>query len=267
MSKQDDTAIINQQHWEKMVKEGCGFTRPWLNLNRETILQYARGQLTCVPESLEVIYPYSLLADVEGKDVLCLASGGGQQTAVFGLLGARVTVVDLAEGQLESDREAAAHYGYPITTIHADMRDLSSLGEHAFDLVYQANSMGYVPDVRQVYSEVARVLRTGGLYRVDGCNPVAQFVDETWDGTGYHITIPYAQRIQRRKGGPVEYRHYLSDIFNGLLDTGFSLQQVYESPCHLKHDADVRPGSWEHILMYIPWDFAIVAKKAQTTCD
>lgn len=40
------------------------------------------------------IYPAGLLADIDGKDVLCLASGGGQQSAVFSLLGAKVTVVD-----------------------------------------------------------------------------------------------------------------------------------------------------------------------------
>jgi len=261
MSKQDETALINQQHWEKMVEEGCGFTRPWLNIDRDTIIQYARGQLTSVPEPLIEIYPANILADVEGKDVLCLASGGGQQTAVFGLLGAQVTVVDLAQGQLEGDREAAAHYGYQVTTIHADMRDLSSIVENSFDLVYQAPSMSYIPDVRQVYSQVARVLRTGGQYRVDAPNPAAQFVDETWDGTGYHITTPYAERIQRREDGVIEYRHYLSDIFNGLLDAGFFLQHVHEAPCHLKHDAQVHPGSWEHILMHIPWHFAIVARK------
>jgi len=256
--------MINKQHWEKMVKEGCGFTRPWLNLSRDTIIQYARGQLESVPAPLNEIYPSNILADAEGKDILCLASGGGQQTAVFGLLGAQVTVVDLAEGQLERDREAAAHYGYHVTTIHADMRNLSSIDENSFDLVYQAPSMSYVPDVRQVYPEVARVLRTGGLYRVDACNPVAQFVDESWDGIGYHITTPYAERIYRREDGAIEYRHYLSDIFNGLLGAGFFLQQVHEAPRHLKHNPHARPGSWEHILMYIPWHFAIVARKGQS---
>lgn len=109
--------------------------------------------------------PRNILTDVDDKDVLCLASGGGQQSAVFGLLGARVTVVDLAQGQLAGDREAAAHYGYEVTTIQADMRDPSCLDDESFDLVFQATSMGYVPHVREVYSQVARVLRSGGLYR------------------------------------------------------------------------------------------------------
>lgn len=80
-----------------------------------------------------------------GKAVLCLAAGGGQQTAVFGLLGANMTVVDLTEGQLAGDETAAAHYGYPITTVQADMRDLSALPQQAFDRVFQADSTASVP--------------------------------------------------------------------------------------------------------------------------
>jgi hypothetical protein len=53
----------------------------------------------------------------------------------FGLLGARVTSVDITEGQLAGDCTVAAHYGYEISTIRADMRDLSPLYADAFYLV------------------------------------------------------------------------------------------------------------------------------------
>ena len=92
------------------------------------------------------MYPANVLAGVAGKEVLCLASGGGQQSAVFGLLGANVTVVDLAEGQLEGDRTAAGYFGYQITAICADMRDIPCVNDEAFALVYQAHCMAYVPD-------------------------------------------------------------------------------------------------------------------------
>ena len=263
MSNQDDFLSTNKQWWEKMVRDGCGFTRPWLDLEPDLVGQYARGQLDPAPEPLSEMYPASVLAGVEGQDVLCLAAGGGQQSVVFGLLGARVTVVDLAEGQLEGDRRAAAHYCYQVTTLRADMRDLSALADESFDLVYQAPSMAYVPDVRPVYAEVARVLRTGGLYRAALTNPAAEFVDaDSWDGQGYRITVPYAVRRQDGDGeGPVYFRHFLSDVFGGLLALGFSIQGVQEAPCHLRQDAAARPGSWEHTLMYIPWLFCIVAKK------
>jgi SAM-dependent methyltransferase len=254
----DKVAVANQKLWEDEVKKGCGYTIPWLDLDVATLHQYIDGEYEFLPDSFICMYPASILAGVEGKDVLCLASGGGQQSAVFGLLGARVTVVDLAEGQLEGDRKAAVHYGYDVTTFHADMRDLSCLPDRAFDLVY-GTGLTYVPDVRQVYAGVARVLRTGGLFRVDFGQPAVYFT--AWDGTGYRIARSYAERVNRRADGAIEFRHYMDDIFNGLLELGLSIQRVCEAPYYEHLDPEAPPGSWSHEQAYVAGRFAIVARK------
>ncbi len=263
MHERDEASIVNAAFWRKNAMEGQSFTRPWLDLERASLERYARGELDAVPETLSQIYPSGILADVAGKDVLCLASGGGQQSAVFGLLGARVTVVDIVEEQLEGDKRAAEHYGYDVTLIQSDMRDLSLLPDGAFDLVFQAPSMGYVPEIRGMYAECARVLRAGGLYRVDAANPAAQFVEESWDGKGYRIVKPYSRREFLRDDGAVEYRHYLGDIFNGLIGEGFMIEHVCEAPWHLRNASAAAPGSWEHMLAHIPWLFAIVARRVK----
>jgi SAM-dependent methyltransferase len=220
--------------------------------------QYIAGRLNPVPYPLYELSPPSILADVEGKDVLCLALGGGQQSAVFGLLGARVTVVDLAEGQLRGDREAAAHYGYDVTTVHADMRDLSCLADDSFDLVY-GTATAYIPDVREVYSGVARILRTGGVFRIDLGNPAVYFVD--WDSEGYRITAPYSQKVKHREDGAIEFRHYMADIFNPLIAEGFSIQGVYDEPHYLQTDPPAEPGEWTHHQRYVAGGFIVVARK------
>lgn len=259
MKNQDEITTINKRHWEKMVKEECGFTRPWLELDREIVSQYAMGQLNPVPETLLNIYPSSILSNIEHKDVLCLAAGGGQQSVVFGLLNAHVTVIDLVEGQLEGDRKAAKHYGYEINTIRADMRDLSFVDVESFDLVY-GTGMCYIPDVTPVYSEVARVLRKGGIYRVDFTNPATEFVDiDDWDGKGYRITRPYTERIRKNEDGPIEFKHTLREIFNELIAVGMSIEHVQE--VSYSHDyTQAHPGSWKHWLTYVR-GFAILAKK------
>ena len=134
------------------------------------------------PEDIRV------LGDVEGKNVLCLACGGGQQSTVLSLLGGHVTVVDFAQGQLAADREAAAHYGYEVRTIHGDMRDLSCLEAGFFDVVW-GTATCYVPSIREVYTQVARVLKAGGLYRTDIPNPATVAIE--WDGEGYRIMAPH----------------------------------------------------------------------------
>lgn len=255
----DDVAVANRKLWEMEVEKGCGYTIPWLDIDRETLRRFAAGELEVLAEPMDCIFPANFFRNVNGKDVLCLAAGGGQQSAIFGLLGARVTVVDLAEGQLAGDRKAAAHYGYAIRTLQADMRDLSGMEPNSFDLVFQANSMVYVPDARVVYGEVARVLRPGGLYRVDGTNPATAFME--WNGSNYVVKSPYNQRVNRRSDGGVEFRHYLDDTFNGLIDAGFSIQRVHEEPYSRQAENEALPGTWHHERAYVAGGFVIIAKK------
>ena len=45
MSAQDQISLVNQRQRERMVREGCGFARPWLELDPDLVRQYALGQL------------------------------------------------------------------------------------------------------------------------------------------------------------------------------------------------------------------------------
>lgn len=95
---------------------------------------------------------------------------------------------------------------------------------------------------------------------MDFANPATEFVDcDDWDGEGYRITKPYAERIRRLKDGPIEFRHTLSSIFNGFLAVGLSVKHVQEAPCY-HQPVHAPPGSWEHWLTYVT-GFAIVARK------
>lgn len=258
----DEAAAKNEPFWDREVDKGVGCTIPFLDLDPVALRQFAAGHLDPVPDRLAGRWacPTLLLADVEGKDVLCLGAGGGQQSAVYGLLGARVTVVDLSQRQLEGDRAAASHYGYEVTTVHADMRDLSRLDSESFDIVH-ATGVCYVPDIRQVYSEIARVLRPGGMLRIDARQP-AVFELASADG-GYRIAIPYCETVNRRKDGAIEYRHYMDDVFSGLSDNGLSLLRVEDTGRHRKPPSDARPGSWRHEDAYVGGGFVILATKGQ----
>ncbi len=107
----DEIAQFNIKRWEALVKAEAPFASPYLALDADNAREH--------------IDPYGLLGDLRGKEVLCLAAGGGSQSAAFALLGANVTVFDLSEAQLECDRQAAKHYGVSVVTLQGDMRDLS----------------------------------------------------------------------------------------------------------------------------------------------
>jgi SAM-dependent methyltransferase len=249
----DDIAKYNKDRWEELAEAGVEFSRPFLDLNPST----ARAHID----------PHAMLDDVQGKDVLCLASGGGQQSVAFALLGANVTVFDLSDIQLQRDRAAAEHYQVPIKTVQGDMRDLSQLSAASFDIVWHAYSINFVPAVAGVFQEVARVIRSGGLYRLECANPfVAGLSEESWNGAGYLLTAPYVDGAElifddpywtfnspdgqpARVSAPHEFRHSLSSIVNGLITQGFVLLGTWEE---LSAVPAAEPGSWEHFKAIAP---------------
>lgn len=98
------------------------------------------------------------------------------------------------------------------------------------------------------------------MYRVDFTNPATEFVDnDDWNGRGYNISKPYKERIRKIENGPIEFRHTFKSIFNGLINSGFSIKSVEELPYYLQESNDP-PGSWTYWLTYIA-RFVILAQK------
>jgi hypothetical protein len=59
----------------------------------------------------------------------------------------------------------------------------------------------------------------------------------------------------------VEFRHLLSDIFNGLVDCGFAIRGVWDDPRHLRETGGHEPGTYDHVLGFVAKHFAIMAVK------
>ena len=253
----DDLIAYNKARWEALAEAGVAWSRPYLDLTPES----ARAWLD----------PYHTMGDLTNRDVLCLAAGGGQQSAAFALLGANVTVFDLSERQLARDHEAADYYGHTVRTVQGDMRDLSAFDDDAFDLVFLGWSLSFVPDVRPVLAEVARVLRPAGLLFTEFANPFVVGIEEEkdWTGEGYLLRWPYVDGAElpfddpdwswtdeegavQRVEGPREFRHALSTVLNTLAEYGFVLLRIREAPT--AEDPDAPPGTWDHrVTIAPPW--------------
>jgi len=259
------------------VKKGINGTAPWFNLDVDAYRAYREGKSKVIPK------PYwddpvdkIMMTGVQGQNVLCLAGGGGQHSAVFSLLGANVTVLDLTSEQLESDQKAARHYGYEVTTIQGDMRDLSMFPEAQFNRVYQPISTLFVPNLREVYPGVARVLKSRGLYFADFAVPLLYMAENKgWDGKGYtiYVTEPYVRgAILETKSGKMnftegesfsEFHHLLSDIVNGLVTEGLMIRGIWENPRpdHCTPLRELEPGSEKHQERYLPFGLSVIAEK------
>ena len=96
MNYRDEIASTNATHWERAVEDGSGHTIPWLDLDLDRLRRFIRGDVDefepeivgrMEPRRMVRMHPRAILADVEGKDVLCLACCGGQQSTAFARLG------------------------------------------------------------------------------------------------------------------------------------------------------------------------------------
>jgi SAM-dependent methyltransferase len=249
----DKISATNRERWNALANANVEWSQPRLEYSIE--------------EARQQIGRHSIIQDVAGKRVLCLASGGGQDSVDFGLLGADVTVFDLSDIQLERDRQAAAHHGLKVNTIQGDMRDLSVFPANSFDIVWQVYSLNFVPAVEPVFCQVARVLSPGGIYFLQFANPFTQAVDdEAWDGNAYPLKHPYIDGedlthhfpdwdVPQPDGtnltlpSPHEYRHTLSTVLNTLINTGFTLLGLWEC---MQRDPSPQPGSWAHFTRVSP---------------
>ncbi|MDQ0897684.1 class I SAM-dependent methyltransferase [Paenibacillus sp. V4I7] len=250
----DEIYLYNLARWEALAKANALFTRPKLDLDKETARDYL---------GLDRL---GVKGDLSGKTVLCLASGGGQQSVAFALLGAFVSVFDISPSQLERDKAAAEHYGVAISLFQGDMRDLSCFDSDSFDIVWHPYSLTFVPDSRVVFHEVSRILKAGGLYHLMCANPFfSGLTHNDWNGDGYTLKHPYEEEtvtsypdqewVYDQSKSPIkiqeprEYRQSLSRIMNGLINEGFLLAYFSEIK---SNDPESLPGSWGHFADIAP---------------
>src|SRR5215210_3045303 len=154
-----DVRGYNEEAWDRQVESGNEWTVP---VGPDVIEAARQGEWTVLLTDTKSV-PRAWFPEIEGADVLCLASGGGQQAPIFAAAGASVTVLDNSPKQLAQDRHVAERESLHLETVQGDMRDLSAFADGSFDLVFHPFSNLFVPKVRPVWAEAFRVLRRGGI--------------------------------------------------------------------------------------------------------
>lgn len=107
--------------------------------------------------------------DWAGRDVLDLGCAGGFMAEALDDRGARVTGIDPAEGAIAAARAHADANGRDIT-YDTGVGESLPYADDAFDTVVCVDVLEHVADLDRVLSEVARVLRPGGLFLFDTIN-------------------------------------------------------------------------------------------------
>lgn len=256
--KPNDILTHNRKAWDTAVRRGSQWTVP---VSPAEVAAARRGEWQIVLTPTKPV-PSHWFPPLAGRDVLCLASGGGQQGPLLAAAGARVTVFDNSPQQLAQDRAVARRESLTIDTVQGDMADLSAFADASFDLIVHPCSNLFVPDVRPVWREAHRVLRGGGILLAGFCNPVSYIFDQQLADEGtltVRHALPYSdltsltpEERQRYVDDeqPLEFGHTLEDQLGGQLDAGFVITGFYE---------DVWPGT--ALAEYMPTFIATRALK------
>ncbi|MCO6511649.1 MAG: class I SAM-dependent methyltransferase [Aridibacter famidurans] len=234
-----DIVKYNSEAWDKEVESG---ENPWtLPVGPEVIEDAKNGRFRLVlTPNIPVPrdwYPGSF----EGIDVLCLASGGGQQAPVFAALGANVTTLDNSAGQLEMDRLVAEREGLEIRLEKGDAADLSRFESGSFDLIFHPVSNCFFPEIQPVWNEAYRVLRPGGSL-LSGFHNGFLYIFDLFKADDDGIlevrhTLPYSDTEQlteeelermKRENQPLEFGHTLDQQIGGQIRAGFVITGFFE---------------------------------------
>jgi SAM-dependent methyltransferase len=249
----------NRSAWNRQAEQQCEWSRP---VSAETIAAARAGTWQANLTSGDI--PASWLGDVRGKKILCLAAAGGQQAPVLAAAGAEVTVFDFSDQQLAMDRMVAERENLPLTIIQGDMRDLSVFADACFDIVFHPISNLYVPDIRPVWRECYRVLKSGGKLLASFYNPIVFVGERNAEDAKQGVirprfTMPYSElehlsetdlagKLER--GEALVFGHSLSDQIAGQLVAGFVLTGFQE---------DMQPAARFVIDRYLPTFIATCA--------
>jgi len=257
-----DIRAYNRAAWDREVERKNEWTVP---VDRDTIEAARQGSWQIVLTPSKPV-PEHWFPAIPGLDVLCLASGGGQQAPILAAVGANVTILDNSPKQLAQDRFVAERDHLDIKTIEGDMADLHMFSSGSFDLIFHPVSNCFVPDVQPVWRESFRVLRRGGLLLAGFVNPIMYLFDlDAAYRTGVlkiKYSLPYSDidslvenelESYLSKGSALEYSHSLEDQIGGQVDAGFSITGLYED----SYDGETK----DMLDMYTPTFIATRALK------
>src|SRR5688500_118553 len=136
-----DIQEYNSRAWDKAVDEADEWTLP---VSHEVIERARKGDWSIVLTPEKAV-PRDWLGEVLGKEILCLASGGGQQAPILAAAGAVVTCLDNSAKQLEQDRLVAERENLHIQLEKGDAADLSRFADKSFDLIVNPCSNLFMP--------------------------------------------------------------------------------------------------------------------------
>jgi SAM-dependent methyltransferase len=203
----------------------------------------------------------SLLPRVRGKRVLDAGCGPGAYAQIMVRRGAKVVGVDVSPKMLRLARERV---GDKVELRRADLtKPMKFLRNKSFDIVISPLVIPYIRNLKRLFEEFYRVLRSPGVLVFSDGHPFGDYlffkkkrksknyfktelVGCTWHGFGFPVYI-------------AGYRRPLNALLNPLIATGFILDRVVE-PLPTEEFRKADPKNYRK-LMRMPAFVCVRARK------
>jgi len=215
-----------------------------------------------------------LMGDLQGREVVDLGCGCGQNAIALAKAGARVTAIDFAEEQIQQARQSAQEHGRQIDFHAADISDLTFLSDSKFDLAISSCAISFVESPESVFSEIYRILKTGGIFILADMNPLQYILDENEEGVEFNHRYPsepflikWGWEFDELANTP-RFQHYVRSIpeyVNKLIESGFVIEKILEPQStidtpHLGFSREIM-DEYKYIADNIPITFIIQCRK------
>jgi len=128
---------------------------------------------TNLTRDLDSTVTRNLLANQHFDSILELGCGTGKNTVIFAEIGDHVYALDFSEGMIQKAREKVKE-----ENVRFDVADLTkpwNCRDNAYDLISCNLVLEHIEDLSHIFSEAARVLKSGGQFLLNELHPVRQY--------------------------------------------------------------------------------------------
>lgn len=222
----------NKDMRDKWASDKCVWTIP---MSHEEFLSCKRNDYRIYLSPLKPV-PREWLGNMSGLKILALCSGWWQQCPYFAANGAEITVIDISEQQLESERLVAKRENYDINIIQGDITKGLPFDDNYFDIIFSPVSNCYIESLKEVWMECNRVLKPGGRLMTGITNPTLYLYGTWWDHLELKYKMPFNpfnsltkeewDKLFETDG--VQFGHSFDEQFGWLVRSGFNIIDFYE---------------------------------------
>ena len=220
---------VNAKTIDRWVENDWEWGRP---ITHEQFLAAKAGDWSIVLTPTRPV-PADWFPDLKGLKLLGLACGGGQQMPLFAAAGAKCTVLDYSERQLESERMVSQREGYEIDIVRADMSKALPFADESFDVIVHPVSNSYIREVEPLWRECFRILKPGGVLLAGLDNGINYLFDD--EETMLTHSLPFdpvsdpalLEELQKTDSG-VQFSHTFEEQVGGQLKAGLVLTHLFE---------------------------------------